>query len=41
LQFLFSGGGSSLFELPIDTAITLDDSQVINRALVVGRRGDF
>jgi glycerate-2-kinase len=38
---LFSGGGSALFELPIDTAITFDDLQVITRAPVVGRRGDF
>ena len=32
--FLVSGGGSALFELPIDAAITLDDLQAINRALV-------
>ena len=32
--FLISGGGSALFELPIDAAITLDDLQAINRALV-------
>jgi len=32
--FLISGGGSALFELPIDLAITLDDLQTINRALV-------
>jgi glycerate 2-kinase len=32
--FLVSGGGSALFELPIDAAITLDDLQSINRALV-------
>ncbi|MGH9938478.1 MAG: glycerate kinase type-2 family protein, partial [Blastocatellia bacterium] len=32
--FLISGGGSALFELPIDAAITLDDLQTINRALV-------
>jgi hydroxypyruvate reductase len=32
--FLISGGGSALFEYPIDPAITLDDLQAINRALV-------
>src|SRR5215468_3606137 len=32
--FLISGGGSALFELPIDAAITLDDMQAVNRALV-------
>jgi len=32
--FLISGGGSALFELPIDAAITLDDLQGVNRALV-------
>jgi hydroxypyruvate reductase len=32
--FLISGGGSALFELPIDSAITLDDLQTINRILV-------
>ena len=32
--FLISGGGSALFEIPIDAAITLDDLQTINRALV-------
>lgn len=32
--FLISGGGSALFELPIDAAITLDDLQAVNRALV-------
>jgi hydroxypyruvate reductase len=32
--FLISGGGSALFELPIDAAITLDDLQSVNRALV-------
>jgi glycerate 2-kinase len=32
--FLISGGGSALFELPIDSAITLDDLQTINRVLV-------
>jgi glycerate 2-kinase len=34
--FLISGGGSALFELPIDAAITLDDLQAINRILVGG-----
>jgi glycerate 2-kinase len=32
--FLISGGGSALFELPIDAAITLDDLQAINSVLV-------
>jgi hydroxypyruvate reductase len=32
--FLISGGGSSLFEKPIDDRITLADLQAINRALV-------
>jgi glycerate-2-kinase len=32
--FLISGGGSALFEFPIDAAITLDDLQAVNRALV-------
>lgn len=32
--FLLSGGGSALFEKPIDDAITLDDLQTINRVLV-------
>jgi len=32
--FLISGGGSAMFELPIDAAIRLDDLQAINRALV-------
>jgi hydroxypyruvate reductase len=32
--FLISGGGSALFEYPIDPTITLDDLQEINRALV-------
>jgi len=32
--FMISGGGSALFELPIDSAITLDDLQAVNRALV-------
>jgi hydroxypyruvate reductase len=34
ILFLISGGGSALFELPIDVAITLDDLQAVNRALV-------
>jgi Domain of unknown function (DUF4147) len=34
LRFLISGGDSALFELPIDAAITPDDLQAINRALV-------
>ncbi len=32
--FLISGGGSAMFELPIDPRITLDDLQTVNRALV-------
>jgi len=32
--FLISGGGSALFEKPIDAAITLDDLQTVNRVLV-------
>ena len=32
--FLISGGGSALFEKPIDDDITLDDLQTINRVLV-------
>ncbi len=32
--FLLSGGGSALFETPIDASITLDDLQTINRVLV-------
>jgi glycerate-2-kinase len=32
--FLISGGGSALFELPIDAAISLDDLQTVNRVLV-------
>lgn len=32
--FLLSGGGSALFEKPIDDAITLEDLQTINRVLV-------
>jgi hydroxypyruvate reductase len=32
--FLISGGGSALFELPIDDTLTLDDLQAVNSALV-------
>lgn len=32
--FLISGGGSAMFEQPIDPSLTLDDLQAINRALV-------
>jgi hydroxypyruvate reductase len=32
--FLLSGGGSALVELPLDPAITLEDIQALNRALV-------
>ncbi|HEY6402599.1 MAG TPA: DUF4147 domain-containing protein, partial [Blastocatellia bacterium] len=32
--FLISGGGSALFELPIDATIRLDDLRAINRVLV-------
>jgi hydroxypyruvate reductase len=32
--FLITGGGSAMFEKPIDDAITLDDLQAVNRALV-------
>jgi glycerate 2-kinase len=32
--FLISGGGSALFEKPVDERITLEDLQVINRVLV-------
>lgn len=32
--FLISGGGSSLFELPIAAGITLDDLQAVNQTLV-------
>ncbi len=32
--FLISGGGSAVFEKPIDEAISLDDLQAINRVLV-------
>ncbi|MDX2032470.1 MAG: DUF4147 domain-containing protein [Blastocatellia bacterium] len=32
--FLITGGGSAMFELPIDEELTLDDLQTVNRALV-------
>ena len=32
--FLLSGGGSALFETPIDSSLTLEDLQSINRVLV-------
>jgi hydroxypyruvate reductase len=32
--FLISGGGSALFEQPMDPRLTLDDLQTVNRALV-------
>ncbi len=32
--FLISGGGSAMFEQPIDPAITLDDLQSVNKTLV-------
>ncbi len=32
--FLISGGGSAMFEQPVDPNLTLDDLQTINRALV-------
>jgi hydroxypyruvate reductase len=32
--FLISGGGSAMFEAPIDPSITLDDLQAVNRLLV-------
>ncbi len=32
--FLISGGGSAMFELPIEESLTLDDLQEVNRALV-------
>lgn len=32
--FLISGGGSAMFEQPIDPAITLDDLQAVNKTLV-------
>ncbi len=34
ILFLISGGGSAMFEQPIDPAITLDDLQTVNKALV-------
>jgi len=34
ILFLISGGGSALFEQPIDPSLTLDDLQAVNRALV-------
>jgi hydroxypyruvate reductase len=32
--FLISGGGSAMFEMPVDPSLTLDDLQAVNRALV-------
>jgi hydroxypyruvate reductase len=32
--FLISGGGSAMFEQPIDLGVTLDDLQAVNKALV-------
>jgi glycerate 2-kinase len=32
--FLLSGGGSALVELPLDSSMTLEDVQAVNRALV-------
>lgn len=32
--FLITGGGSAMFELPLDEEMTLDDLQAVNRALV-------
>ncbi|HWE84503.1 MAG TPA: DUF4147 domain-containing protein [Terracidiphilus sp.] len=32
--FLISGGGSALFDLPIDSAITLDDTRAFHQALL-------
>ena len=32
--FLITGGGSAMFELPIEEGLTLDDLQQVNRALV-------
>jgi glycerate 2-kinase len=32
--FLITGGGSAMFELPIDPELTLDDLQAVNRVLV-------
>jgi glycerate-2-kinase len=40
-MFLIFSGGSALFGLPIDRAITLDDLQIFSRALVGKRRGTF
>lgn len=34
ILFLISGGGSAMFEQPIDPAITLDDLQTVNKTLV-------
>lgn len=34
LLFLLSGGGSAMFELPIEPSLTLEDLQAVNRALV-------
>ena len=34
--FLLSGGGSAMFELPLDAGLTLADLQAVNRALVNG-----
>lgn len=34
ILFLVSGGGSALFEQPVDESITLDDLQEVNRVLV-------
>jgi hydroxypyruvate reductase len=34
LIFLVTGGGSAMFEQPIDASLTLDDLQGVNRALV-------
>lgn len=34
ILFLISGGGSAMFEQPIDPAITLDDLQAVNKTLV-------
>jgi glycerate 2-kinase len=33
--FLLSGGGSALFELPLDPSMSLEDVQVLHRALVI------
>jgi hydroxypyruvate reductase len=32
--FLISGGGSAMFETPIDPSLTLDDLQAVNRVLI-------